>query len=1194
MSSSYLLKPSNAGIYQINALNVNNFWINGVPFQQYIEELVIGDQFEQAEIDEIRQIIQYLNTNGLTTEWVVNNDNINAELKTAIIAIQNKLTYLDTTDLSGNWVVNNDNRNAVLKTRLDNTDASLNIVNGKTRYVTSEQGNDSGTPTASYLSVSIADRIKRQIALTTGANAIGLSNNSTNQATAGEYTENYIQLSSPNGMISSDAHLNRIIGSNKVEISAGNIFGIGGQHDLNIGALNNRINIGSVDTPEVGTTTTEITIGKRAVSKNTSTTLAGNFYTGDARWESLSKSSALTWSQLLSLVSTSGLPAWVASFALTSSLPNFSYSDVWTMKAVSEAGGLIKNGEVETNQSAKLKNLTIYDTDVGVDLLAKEGTFFAKGDISKTTLLGSIRLQTFNGEVLLRNNNISPNNINWALTDAMDNVNAMKLSNNDVELIAGSGADGSQLRISNTTRGPIKFRTGHGKLQSNAHDAMSIYNNQAVGTSQVVIGDNQTYNNRYDTSSKVVLDQTNLAYGMKVCNEGTTATTFVNNYNVETGAIKFQDDYAGSVVKSLYTIESGAKLMYDGNQIYPSTAPTGSSGGGITYIINNPTNQTNPASAPQITMSANYTSAAQTSITRSGYVVGQNYQMVRIFSDYIPQQNNPVLDGTYEANLWATYVGNSPAGIFGKLYHYAETGNFNGVALITKGYSGTGSGAVAALKTKAIGVPQVLTGFLFPEYGELVINIGIIIFPQVQITTAGSVTLTAYLRNNAGTTLYTFPVATGVTAGTSDRTFSALTGGLNLPTQVIATGLTNFYFELAITSGTGTITQASARGANDANYTLTATTRMLLYDGEGNKTPITANSTALYSLSLPMTASHDITDFTQYNKIIYDAFYVQTSGNATGHSISLLFRDGALSHLHTNINPATASQQATPTLAQVLVAGNTANNPIAMAGNSITGILTLNGSSGQAWNVRELQAGSGVSISNNGGGIYTITNSISSSSFLSMAWDNDVTSNGTQRIAVYPTLSVPLDIQNFRHEVHIDFHMEYDPANWINMSFNEVFTNSAFDANHYAINYGLFDATNYPGTFGGYNHNTYVNFAYVPNAHNGAIVHINMIVEANYSPATASSPAQGAAQAGRLGVRAQGEWNLVRKNSQFEGITFASKQLFTKYVYGEPLMTIYPNGAFVSAINYISIGCNNQYSIGNFRIRTRKIGASTI
>lgn len=1188
------LKTNLAGIYDIPSANISSqLYIRGKPFEAYINELVIGDQFEQAEIDEIRQIIQYLNTNGLTTEWVVDNNNINAELKTAITALQTKLSYLDTTNLSANWVVNNDNRNAVLKTRLDNTDASLNIVNGKTRYVTSAQGDDSGTPTASYLAVSIADRIKRQISLTTGANAIGLSNNSTNQGTAGEYTDNYITISALNGAVNSEGHLNRIVGRDKVEISAGSIFGIGGQHDLNIGALNNRINIGSVDTPEVGLTTTEITIGKRAISKNTNTTLAGNFYTGDARWESLSKSSALTWSQLLSLISTSGLPAWVASFALTSSIPNFSYSDVWTMKAVSEAGGLIKNGEVETSQSAKLKNLTVYDTDVGVDILAKEGSFFAKGDISKTTLLGSIRMQTFNGEVLLRNNNISPNNINWALTDAMDNVNALKLSNNDVELIAGAGADGSQVRISNTTRGPIKFRMGNGKLQSNAHDAMAIYNNQAVGTSQVVIGDNQTYNNRYDTSSKVVLDQTNLAYGMKVCNEGTTATTLVNNYNVETGAIKFQDDYAGSVVKSLYTIESGAKLMYDGNQIFPSTAPTGSSGGGITYLINNPTNQTNAASTPQITMSANYTSAAQTSITRSSYIVGQNYQMVSITSDYIPQQNNPVLDGTYEANLWATYVGNSPSALFSKLYHYAETGNFNGVALITKGYSGTGSGAVSALKTKPISVPQVLTGFLFPEYGNVDINLGLIIFPQVQITTSGTVSLTAYLRRNNGLPLYTFPVAAGVGAGTSDRTFSALNGS-NQPTQLNATGLTNFYFELAITSGTGTITQASARGANDANYTLTATVRMLLYDGEGNKSSITANSTALYSLSLPMTASHDITDFTQYNKIICDTYFVQTSGNATGHSISLLFRDGALSHLHTNINPATASQQATPTLAQVLVAGNTANNPIAMGNNSITGISTLNGSSGQAWNVRELQAGSGVSVSNNGGGVYTITNSISSASFLSMAWDNDITSNGTQRYSVNPTLTVPLDIQNYRHEVHIDFQLEYDPANWINMSFNEVFQNSAFDANHYAINYGVFDATNYPGTFGGYNHNTYVNFVYVGNAWSGAIVHINMIVEANYSPATNTSPNYGAAQAGRLGVRAQGEWNLVRKHSQFEGISLASKQFFTKYVYGEPLMLIYPNGPFVSAINYISIGANAQPCIGNFRIRTRKIGASTM
>jgi hypothetical protein len=86
--SQYILKPSNAGVYQINALNVNSLSINGIPFQTFINELVAGDQFEQGEIDELKQLVQYLNTSGLSSEWIVDNNNKNADLKTLITALQ--------------------------------------------------------------------------------------------------------------------------------------------------------------------------------------------------------------------------------------------------------------------------------------------------------------------------------------------------------------------------------------------------------------------------------------------------------------------------------------------------------------------------------------------------------------------------------------------------------------------------------------------------------------------------------------------------------------------------------------------------------------------------------------------------------------------------------------------------------------------------------------------------------------------------------------------------------------------------------------------------------------------------------------------------------------------------------------------------------------------------------------------------
>ncbi len=1017
-------RPNNAGIYNFDNLNAQNLFIRGVPFQDYIDDLVAGDQFEQGEIDEIRQIIQYLNTTGLTTEWVVENTNINATLKTAIDTLTTKLTYLDTTALTQSWVVDNDNRNATLKTRIDSNDTKM-------QYVTSVQGND-GTSTASTFLVGINDRIKRQLSLSTGTNSISSINNSSTMGSTGNYADNRIVLQAANGQVWSYGHLNTIEAIDKIEI--GSQFGVGAQTAVNIGARNNRINIGSIDSPEVGLTTTEITIGKRTVSKNTDTTLQGNFYTGDARWESLTKSSALTWTQLLSLVSTSGLPLWVASFALTSSIPNFSYSDLWSMKAVEEAGGLIKNGELETTKGAKLKTLTVFDTEVGVDIVPKEGTFFAKGHISKTTLLGDIKMQTFNGEINLINNNISPSNINWALTEAGDNVNSLKISNNDVELIAGAGADGSQLRISNTTGGPIKLRVGTGKLQANAHDALNIYNSQA--TSQVQIGNANTLANRYDTTSKVIIDHTQLTDGLKVCkatdgaNPGKTAR--LNHNNLSCQSFTFQDDYdligTNNVFeKTLYTTQNGSKLFYWGEQIYPPLNTQTTVGGGITYLINNPTTVTNASPAPTITMTAAYTSAATTSIIRTGYTVGLNHLLTTIKSEYIPSLGNTILSGVYEANLWAAYTGHNPANLKAKLFYVGETTDITGFSLINKNYTNSaGSGTLQAIKTKAINVPQtVFQGFFGNITGFLSTDLLNVIFPSVTVTTAGTVTLACTLKNNSGSVLYTFQSISGATSGTSDRTFLCVTSPT--PATVTAESLTNFFFEIAITSGTGTISQASARNANDANYTFNGRVRYLLYDGTFNPTSLTENSTNLYALSLPVQTC-DTTEFTTFSKIQTEIYFSQVSGSNSNHEIALLFNDGNLSHMHTNITPAGGAGN--PTLASVLATSNSAGaNEINMNGNAIRGISALIPVSGPSWTVRSLSAGSGISITNDGAGTFTISHSFPEPACV--LWFSGQQNQTTNLYPIVDFTSVgKIDLNNYNIEYEVDITWDRQPSGY--------------------------------------------------------------------------------------------------------------------------------------------------------------------
>ena len=1041
------LKPSNAGIYQINALNVNQLWINGMSINDFVASAGLEHALTDAEIVELKAIVNRIDITGLT----------------------------------GNWVVDDTNRNAVLKGLIDGLTTSvgtintnLDTLNTKTQYQTSVQGND-GAATASTFQVSINDRIKRQMSLSTGGNSISSINNSGTMGSTGNYNQNRILLQSPNGQVWSYAHLNTIEAIDKIEI--GSAFGIGSQTAVNIGARNNRINIGSIDSPEVGATTTVITIGKRTISKNTDTNLQGNFYTPDARWESLTKSSALTWTQLLSLISTSGLPLWVASFALTSSIPNFSYSDLWSMKAVEEAGGLIKNGEVETTKGAKLKTLTVFDTEVGIDIVPKEGTFLAKGHISKTTLLGDIKMQTFNGEILLRANNISPSNINWALTEAMDNVNALKISNNDVELIAGAGANGSELRISNTTSGPIKLRVGSGKLQSNAHDALNVINSQA--TSQVQIGNADTTANRYDATSKMILDHTQLNDGLKVC-KASGSVTRINHDNINTPSITLQDNYGGSTTKALYTIENGAKLMYYGDQVYPPVTQLQAGTAGITYLIDNPTNVTNAAQPPSITMSGTYTSAVGTSITKSGYTVGLSYQLATIKSDYIPSASNPILDGVFEANLWANYQGNNPAKLYSKLYLTAETSSFTGTSLITKGYSGTGTGAVQAIKTLQIPVSQVSTGFFIPVVGYVDFTVGIIVFPAVQVVSSGTVTLTCTLIDNGGNILYTFPTLSA-TAGTSDRTFSA---GAT-PASVNAVDLQFYQFQIAITNGTGTISQASARGVGDANYQITLKVKMMIYDGISNQTTLNHNTTELYALTLPL-KSVDITQYTIFSKLEYESYFIQNSGSASNHSISLLFRDGNLSHIHTTINP-TSSAVSTPTLASVLASGNSSGaNGINMNNNTITGLAGLVGENGVSWTVKGVQAGTNVSISANSG-IFTINANVTE-----LAPFYSTTVNIVSNTLSVITLPSSVNLNNYDIDMRINCVLKNDgnqsTYTFFNIRYNSLYAGKMTWANriHNGYDFSAIPDNGYnnpvDGQGGGTYQQCYTNpyFCYVP------------------------------------------------------------------------------------------------------------------
>lgn len=561
-SNNISIRPGNDGIVDLPGLNVSSvLYIKGKKFEDYITELVLEDQFEQAEITELKLLVQYLDTSGLNSAWLVDNQNKNQDLKTAITALQAKLAQIDTTALTESSVLTNDNRNSVLKTRIDGHDGNLSSLTTKTQYLTSVVGSNGDPRTPSTFNVTIGDREKRQLLLTTGNNYINCQNDSTNQAEIGNYADNKIQFISQTGMVQSIAHFNSIQCIDKLEITGFAGMGIQSSPNIIIGNKGAQIKIGSEDTPEINSTNTIIQIGKRTITRNTETRLQGNIKIVDARFDELSLSSALTYQQFLSLISPTGIPAWVASSILSSIIPNYVFSDLWAMK-----GQITKDGDVETINTPKLKGYTVYDNTIDIDILPKVTTFIAKGDISSSVITGSIRQQVFNGEILLRNNNILATNINWALTEAGDKVNQLKISNNDIELTAGAGALNSQIRISNTTGGRIRFRGGTATgLQSNAHDAMSIFSDQA--STQVVIAGNDAPTG-YDTTTKLLVDHQNLANGIKITNHQNALVTRVNHNNINTPSLTLQTNFTGTTTKSVY-LNANDKLMYAGAEVTP-------------------------------------------------------------------------------------------------------------------------------------------------------------------------------------------------------------------------------------------------------------------------------------------------------------------------------------------------------------------------------------------------------------------------------------------------------------------------------------------------------------------------------------------------------------------------------------------------------------------------------------------------
>ena len=1008
------LKPNLSGVYDIPSLNASRqLYIRGKPFEQYINELVFEDQLEQGEIDEIKLLLQYLNTSGLSSEWIVDNNNKNQDLKTAITALQTKLANITTTSLTQNSNLTDDNRNSVLKSRTDTLDASMNALtgrvdgndssigtlNGKTQYITSSVGDNNANPkTYSQHAVVVSNAAQRKrILLSPYPSLQGVFNIILqNDESQGHEVNtdpwaliNRIDIKNLYGNIEIEGRKIHIQG--KVEIGD---FGDAttDRRPINIGGSMARINIGSELTPKTGTgagdpdtnDSTIITIGKLGTLKNTWTYLRGNVYTSDARFESLNATDVITWQTAASWAAGfvfSGVPYFLAWIGL-SGVPNYRYSDVVKMANNYLTGGLTKNKAIETSNDLAISKLSVIDTSVvslntAFDALLGRLCFQAftiHGSHSIGSIIGKSNIYAGSGEVELR---VDGGVFDWAFKNS-GNTNRVLLTNTDVEVVQCNGTGGTGRLKLVAGNGNIDFETANNGVRSNTTKVMEIKANK-----QIVIGSNSAM---VDDTYKVLVDATTHTNGIKVAKN--SDALLLNPTNVSSKSLTLQSGYAGATTNSLYLNEAG-QLMFNGSLVGSGTG--GDSGaGGIIYLLSGATTDITYTAANLTTitypMTATYAARASTRIRLGNYNAGTTYNLFNHRGAIPRSSSNPILKGSYEYNPYITYNGNVSAQFFVNVFFYADSlatlSPFEDT-LITKNYAlalqgGTGFRTVG-LNSQTTFIPTNGSGFT--------LNIRQVVFPFITYNGSNIVLRCEIVDTDNSIVFYTFPniVLTSAAGGTqitqTDLTFDA--GSVTNVNQGFLWIGTRWRFRLTLVSGSSGcyFSQATAFNSDNLSFRIphftgvNFTTQLSINNANRATVPALNANQTLHSLTLPIT-DYDISIFS--NPQIDLLFYFnQPSGSTTNHTVDVNFFDGALSHVHTSMNAAAA---AIPSLAQVMGTGNSATSTLNMNSNIITNIPFggLVGTDAIAWNVKNITAGSGITATNNGAGTVTISSTVSS------------------------------------------------------------------------------------------------------------------------------------------------------------------------------------------------------------------------
>jgi len=614
-------------------------------------------------------------------------------------------------------------------------------------------------------------------------------------------------------------------------------------------------------------------------------------------------------------------------------------------------GNLIDNNYTATGNlfTTSLNGNVIYSNSFYID---NQPTFLRPVAFSQLVLNGNIAPQEFIGNTFMRlfnkdtGNNIitsDQSSINYLSTKSLyvfstQNGNELPLPNN-ANIMA-------EIIVSGNTNN-YQYNTWESNANILGNIGVSIFNvvkPSAIDTPAYV----NIFGNVYGEGDIDTIANIRLFSNVSL-NE-----TKITNTSVQTKAVILDTGYGGSTTNALYNINGS--LYFNNSQV-----GGGGNGGGIDYFIIGSGNiNVNPSPNPSTLFAVStYNSLPQYTITQEITATGTGLLTTRYTTEIFNKEANITINGVNRLSQYIKWSQNNTVGqIYGQTYFQSYATND---IIWDKKYTNPQSTTGQVLNGTPIVVPLGLISITFQK----------VIFSNIDIDGGGSsLNLKCRFEQNTGSgyTVISTSSATLILSSAFNQTI--IFNETFTKNQTTTAGAPIEYrMVLFIHSGTGTITSNNAGGADLVGYAIsggegtTANIRMILYDGVTLKTTIPNTATPyLQTLDLPIATPFDASNY-NFSRLSFDIFVFQPSGAANqNHIMTFYFNDGAISHIETVIK----ALQNIPTLATVLTSGNIASTGLNMNNNSITNVSSI-----QNYNVKEIVAGSGVSVSPNNGS-YTI------------------------------------------------------------------------------------------------------------------------------------------------------------------------------------------------------------------------------